>query len=107
MSVTVFRLLRPYRPALWPGVMGELDSVAKKLAGNLGGRVESSRTVRVGGLRARQYQIAYRSGGEAVVQRIAFALRARKEYQLLCRWQASEGVPAACPLLFETFRLAA
>ena len=104
VSVTVFRLLKPFRPALWPRVVGELDRTAGELARGLGGRVESSKTVRVGGLRAREYELAYRRGGRDLRNRIVFALQRRTEYQLLCRWLASDDEPEACGLLLQSFR---
>jgi hypothetical protein len=104
VSVSVFRLLKPFRPALWTRVVGELDRTADQLAKRLGGRVESSKTVTVGRLQAREYQIVYTHRGRELRNRIAFALRRRTEYQLLCRWPADADEPEACGLLFESFR---
>jgi hypothetical protein len=98
VSVTVFRLVRPYRPALWPKVVPELDRVAKDLAARVKGSVQSSATQTVAGEKARVYTIA-RSGED---ERIAFVLRGRREYQLFCR-----GAGAACDELFASFRLSA
>jgi hypothetical protein len=104
VQVTVFRLLKPYRPALWPQVVGELDRTADELADRLDGKVESRRTLTLGGLRARDYEIAYTREGRDLRNRIAFALRPRRtEYQLLCRWSAAQDEPDACGLLFDSF----
>jgi hypothetical protein len=105
VSVSVFRLLKPFQPALWEKVVGELDRTADQLAGDLGGKVTSSRTVTVGGLRARVYEIAYEREGRKLRNRIGFVLRARTEYQLLCRWPAAEKELEACGLLFDSFTL--
>ncbi len=104
VSVTVFPLLRPYRPELWPAVRAELDRVADRLAARLAGRVEARATVEVAGLPGRQYEISYARDGRRLRQRIAFLLRRRTEYQLLCRWQEAAGPPAACDLLADSFR---
>jgi hypothetical protein len=58
----------------------------------------------VGGLRAREYELAYRRGGRDLRNRIVFALQRRTEYQLLCRWLASDDEPEACGLLLQSFR---
>jgi hypothetical protein len=104
VAVTVFRLARPYRPALWKTVVPELDRVARQLASRLGGTLESSATVTVAGRRARRYEIRYRSMDADVVERTAFVLDGRREYQLVCRYRSGDPT-AACDTLFETFRL--
>lgn len=104
VSVTVFRLARPYRPALWKTVVPELDRVARQLASRLGGTLESSSTVTVAGRRARRYEIRYRLMDDEVVERTAFVLNGRREYQLVCRYPSGDPT-AACETLFETFRL--
>jgi hypothetical protein len=104
VSVSVFPLQRRFRPALWPRVVGELDRVAGQLARGLDGEVVSSKSGRLGGLPARQYEISYTRMDRDLRQRVAFALRGRTEYQLLCRWEESDGEPDACGLLFESFR---
>jgi hypothetical protein len=105
VSVTVFPLLRPYRPALWQGARRELDGVAAKLAARQGGRVEEADSVRLAGLPGRRYEIRYLRQGERFRQRVIFLLRGRRELQLLCRWREDEGEPPACALLAESFRL--
>ena len=103
VSVTVFNLVRPYRAALWSRAAGELDGVARTLAAGLSGHVDAARTVSVAGARARQYDLSYERNGAALRQRITFVLRGRREYQLLCRWAAASGEPAACRLLLASF----
>ncbi len=103
VQVSVFRLVHPYRPALWPRVVAELERDVPKLAASLEGTIASRRTISVGGLRAREYVIGYTHGKERLDQRLVFAFRGRSEYQLLCRWRAAGEEPAACGLLYESF----
>jgi hypothetical protein len=99
VSVTVLPLLKPYRLALFPRVVTELDRVAATLATRLGGKVTSSRTVTVAGRQARAYAIEH--GG--LVDRITFVLRGKRNFQLACRWRAGDGEPNACGLLSSSF----
>jgi hypothetical protein len=105
VSVTVFPLAHPYRPLLFAKAAAELDAVARQLARQLGGRVSSSETVTLAGLRARKYELAFVRKGHAVVERLAFVLRGKREYQLLCRFRRGESA-APCEQLLETFALA-
>jgi hypothetical protein len=107
VSVRVFRLARPYRPALWARVVPELDRVAANLARELGGRIESSAVVVVDGRRAKRYDIRYEREGAEVVERTGFVLRGRREFQLVCRFEASDEGDGrrACASLFSTLRL--
>lgn len=104
VSVTVFPLLRPYRPALWRRVRDELDGVAEKLAASLRGRLQNAATVKIAGLPGRRYEISYAREGTRLRQRITFLLRGRTEYQLLCRFREAAGEPQACRLLAESFK---
>jgi len=99
VSVNVLPLVKPYRLALFPRVAKELDRVASAYAESLKGTVRSRQTVDVAGRKARQYEIVH--GG--LVDRITFALRARRNYQLTCRWRDADGEPAACGQLTSTF----
>lgn len=98
VSVTLFSLDRPFRPALWRQVRRELDGVTATLARKLGARVVERRDGRVGGRRARIYRLARASDR---TWRLAFVLAGRREYQLLCRGEATE----PCDRLLRTFRL--
>ena len=100
VSVTVLPLVKPYRPQLFPRVVGELDRVSRELAGRLKGRVTERRTVVVAGGRVRQYQITHAE----FVDRLTFVLRKRQEFLLTCRWRKTDGEPAACPQLASSFR---
>ncbi len=104
VGVSIFRLVRPYRPTLFRRVVPELDSVAKAISVELGGRVTASRTLTVAGRKSRQYDLVYPHGGERMEQTITFVLEGRREYQLLCRRSAGEKL-AACRRLVKTFRI--
>ena len=106
ISVTLFPLLRPFRPELWAKVIPELDRAAAAVARQQKGEVGDSRTVRVAGQKARRYDIAYASEGKQLVERIAFVLRGKSEYLLLCRYERG-GDPEACDGLLTSFKLAA
>lgn len=106
VSVTRFRLLRPYRPELWEGVVPELDRTAAAIARQQSGTVSDPQTVTIAGRRARRYDVEYEHEGRELVERIAFVLRGRIEYLLLCRYE-SGGDTGACDGLLRSFRLAA
>jgi hypothetical protein len=105
LSVTRFPLLRGYRPALWKRVVRELDRAAAGVAQQQDGTVGDFRTVTVGGRRARRYDIDYEYEGKQLVERIAFVLRGKTEYLLLCRYERG-GDTDACARLLASFRLA-
>ena len=105
-SVTIFRLVKPYRPALWPRASRELDKVARELADSLGGEfAQEPETVRVGGLRGRRYEIEYEREEKKLRQRLTLLLGRRTEYQLLCRWEAKDDLPQACVNLEASFEV--
>jgi hypothetical protein len=104
VSVSTFRLIRAYQPSLWAKVVPELDRAATQLAMQLKGVVDASRTVTAAGARARQYDISFKRGSSDVKEQITFALRGRREFELLCRWSASTPEPSACGLLVSDFR---
>jgi len=103
VSVTTFRLKKPFRPSLWKEAVAELDGVAAKLAAELQGSVAASRTVEAGGTTARQYELAFTKDGDRLVEQITFVLRGRREYELLCRHRAGKDEPA-CAQLVVSFR---
>jgi hypothetical protein len=104
LSVTRFPLLRAFRPPLWDHVVPELDRAAKGLAEQQAGEVAETRTVMISGRRARTYDIDYERDGKALVERIAFVLRGKTEYLLLCRYERG-GDTDACDRLLATFTL--
>jgi hypothetical protein len=107
VSVRLFRLARPYRPALWETVVPELDRVAAELAQQLDGRIDASATVVVDGRRAKRYDIRYDRDGTEIVERTAFVLKGRREFQLVCRYEAADedDGPRACAMLFSSLTL--
>ena len=106
VSVTVFRLAKPYRPAIWPKLVPVLDGVAAQVSSSLHGHLASRSTTLVAGRRARSYEIEFRRDGKDVVERIVFLLDGRREYQLLCRFEPGGKRSAACSDFLATFRLA-
>ena len=104
-----FRLARPFKPALWDKAVGELNDVAARLAERLGpsALVIESRDTTIAGRRARAYEIQYTRGDSSMVDRVAFVLEGRREFQLTCRIAADDPEPgtSACALLRRSFRL--
>jgi hypothetical protein len=101
LEVLSFTLEKPYRTALFAAAARELDSVAGRVATQLKGKVASSTTVHVAGRKARSYRIEY---GPGKVEEIAFVLKGRSEYELLCRRPASSS-DTSCADLFASFAL--
>ena len=104
VGVTEFTLARPYRPPLWRKAVPVLNRTAAGLAAQLGGEVRTRATVVVAGHHARRYEIAYSGAGKRLVERTAFLLQGRREYQALCRFERG-GDDGACRTLFSSFRL--
>jgi hypothetical protein len=104
VSVTRYPLLRSYRPALWARVVPELDRAATQLAQQQHGTVGNAQTVTIAGQPARRYDIDYERDGKQLVERLAFVLRGKTEYLLLCRYERG-GDTDACDRLLATFTL--
>jgi hypothetical protein len=104
VSVARFALVRAFRPELWPRVVPELDRTAAAVARQQGGKVTDPQTVTIARERARRYDITYEDDGKQLVERIAFVLRGKTEYLLLCRYEPG-GDKRACDRLLATFRL--
>lgn len=104
VSVTRYPLLRRFRAELWSKVVPELDRAASELAQQQNGRVQNIDTVTIAGERARRYDIEYTRDGKQLVERIAFVLRGKTEYLLLCRHERG-GKTDACDRLLATFTL--
>ena len=95
LSVTIFRLLKPYDPARFEAAAKELDGLAAQLATKAGGRLTESATSVVAGRQIR----SYRFESKGVPTRIGFVLVGKREYQLVC--SGNTGTP--CDLLFSSF----
>ena len=66
----------------------------------------NSRSITVAGEKARRYDVAYTNEGKELVERLAFVLRGKTEYLLLCRYERG-GSTDACDGLLTSFKLAA
>jgi hypothetical protein len=106
ISVALFPLRRRFSPGLWNKVVPELDRAAAAVARQQQGTVIDPRAVTIAGQKARRYDIAYARDGKQLVERIAFVLRGKSEYLLLCRYERG-GNTEACDGLLKSFRLAA
>ena len=104
VSVTRFPLVHPFRPGLWSKVLPELDRAADALAQQQQGTVTERATLTIARLQARRYEVAYAGDGKRLVERIAFVLRRKTEYLLLCRYERG-GDTRACDGLLATFKL--
>jgi len=104
VAVSRFPLLRTFRPELWNKVMKELDRAADQIAHQQQGSVTESATETIAGQQARRYKIAYDLRGKKLVEALAFVLRGKTEYLLLCRYEQSKSA-GACDLLLSSFRL--
>ena len=105
VSVSRLPLLHAYSAKLWPKVLPELDRVADGLARQQHGSITDSKTVTISGENARRYKFAYDLRGEKLVEEIAFVLRGKTEFLLLCRYEQSKS-HAACDTLMSSFKLA-
>ena len=75
-----------------------------ELAQQQNGKVRNAETVTIAGRRARRYDIDYTHDGKQLVERLAFVLREKTEYLLLCRYEDG-GSTDACDRLLATFTL--
>jgi hypothetical protein len=109
VSVAQFRLARPFEPSLWDAAVVELNDVAARLAERIGPEavVRRSGQETIAGHRARTYEIDYTREGRKLVDKVAFILDGRREYQLTCRIQVDDPDAGAdaCDRLRSSFRL--
>jgi hypothetical protein len=104
VAVSRFPLLHAFRPELWSKVVGELDRAAEGISQQQQGSITETKTVTISGQRARLYEVAYDLRGKKLVERLAFVLRGKTEYLLLCRYEQRKSSDA-CDTLLKTFRL--
>ena len=104
VAVSRFPLLRRAKEELAAKVVKELDRVATGVAAQQHGSVAASETTDVAGGQARRYDIAYEVRGKQLVERLAFVLRGKTEYLLLCRFER-DGDTQPCDQLLRSFRL--
>ena len=98
VQVATFALLKPYNAALFKRVDKELRARMRQVAAQSGGTVSSGSTVTAGGIRSHRYQVTTVDH----VDEYTFVLRARREYQLLCRRGKSDETDF-CDRLVRTF----
>jgi hypothetical protein len=101
VQVATFALLKPYSSGLFSKVQKELTQRMTTLAGQTGGRLAKTETVTAAGVRSHSYRVESKDR----VDQYTFVLRGRREYQLLCRRQASTG-DETCRQLLESFAFA-
>jgi hypothetical protein len=100
VSVTRYKLLKPYNPSMFGRVVEELDRSVGTLAKQAKGTLVEKKTVDVDGRRIREYRYVARG----FASRLGFVLERKTEWQLLCRARAEEPDPdGACTLLFDSF----
>jgi hypothetical protein len=104
VAVSRFPLLKRFRAELWGKVVKELDRAATGIAAQQRGAISSSETTTLAGQQARRYDIAYEARGKQLVERIAFVLRGKTEYLLLCRFEQDADTDP-CDALLRSFRL--
>jgi hypothetical protein len=104
VAVSRFPLLRRFRPELWSKVSRELDRAADGIAHQQQGSVTDTTDLTISDTRARRYKIAYDLRGKKLVEEIAFVLRGKTEYLLLCRYEQAKSSDA-CDTLMSTFTL--
>ena len=107
ISVTRFPLLHPFSGPI-SGTRSSPSSIARRQRSQPSSRAPSgdSRDVTIAGRQARRYDIAYTREGKQLVERIAFVLRGKSEFLLLCRYEPG-GKTDACDDLLTSFKLAA
>jgi hypothetical protein len=98
VQVAAFPLLKPYRDGLFTRVEKELASRMGQIAQQTGGTVSPATTVTAGGIRSHSYEVKAGS----TVDEYTFVLRGRREFQLLCRREASPN-DDACQQLLTSF----
>jgi hypothetical protein len=100
VEVRTFSLVKPYRRAILPRAIRELDRATTTLARKSRGRVTSRATVTVAGHDGRRYRIAFARR----IEEITYVLEGRREYLLICRLpRGADGAP--CELLLSSFAL--
>jgi hypothetical protein len=100
VEVSVFTLVKPYRPALFTAVAGELKVRMDALASRLGGTVRAAGVAAPAGIESHVWRLS--DGGH--VDEYTFVLKGRTEYQLLCR-RPTGGSDDPCRQLVATFAL--
>jgi hypothetical protein len=98
VQVATFGLMKTYDDKLFAPVEPELRSRMQDLARQTGGKLNSSRTVTVDGVRSHAYAV---TAGEQVDE-YTFVLSGKREYLLLCRRTSADGA-GFCSQLVTSF----
>ena len=106
LSVSVYKLVKPYAPARFEATARELDGVAASLAAGRKGKVTSKETLTVAGREVRSYRIAYTVRDVSLSQQVTFVLRGTTEWLLVCR-RAATDPDEPCAHLLSSFTLKA
>jgi hypothetical protein len=104
VGVSRFPLLHVFRPDLWQKVVRELDGAADGIARQQHGSVTDARDVKISGVDARRYKVAYNLRGNKLIEELGFVLRGKTEYLLLCRYEQGASRDA-CDRLMSSFKL--
>ena len=100
LKVSVFRLLKPYRPAIKEAAIRELDDQAAALARDAHATIVSRQTLVVDKHDARSYELGFADH----VEELTFVFVDRLEYELICSLPKGADT-APCELLRSTFTL--
>ncbi len=100
VQVAVFPLVHAYTPSLFTKIETELRARMTAVATQTGGTLAGQSTVTAAGIRSHLYDV--RVGDH--VDEYVFVLRARREFQLLCRRKASSSADF-CERLVSSFVL--
>jgi hypothetical protein len=100
LQVAAFKLAKPYTAKLFARVATELSLRMATVARETSGKVVSSRTVSPAGIKSHAYEVQV---GDHVDE-YTFVLAGRREFQLLCRRNASGGV-GICKQLVASFKV--
>jgi hypothetical protein len=104
VAISRFPLRRSAGAELSKQLVAKLDRAADQISRQQHGSLTDSATETIAGRAARRYKIAYDLRGKKLVQILAFVLRGKTEYLLVCRDEQTES-SEACDLLLASFRL--
>ena len=104
VAVSRFPLRRSVGTALSEEVVADLNRAADQMSRQLHGSLTESAATTIAGRQARRYKVAYDLRGRKLVETLAFVLRGKTEYLLLCRYEQTASSDA-CDLLLSSFRL--
>jgi hypothetical protein len=104
VAISRFPLRRSAGEALSKELVAKLDRAADQIARQQHGSLTESASETIAGRESRRYKIAYDLRGAKLVETLAFVLRGKTEYLLLCRYEQTSSSDA-CDLLLDSFKL--